>query len=136
MVASIPGAIRTNEGLVVMRKLMNAALIAATLIPASLVATGASAQSRGELWRYRQEIMREQRDLQRAQARGDRWEIRRQQEELHQARAAYRNLIYGRGGYARGDDWRDDRRYDRRDDWRDRDRYGYQRDEWDVRNGF
>jgi GAF domain-containing protein len=125
-----------------MRKLMNAALIAATLIPASLVASGASAQSRGDLWRYRQEIMREERDLQRAQARGNVWEIRRQQAQLHQARAEYRTMIYGRNSqYARGNDWRDDDRYDRRDDrgYRRGDGYqrdGYRRDEWDARHGF
>lgn len=123
-----------------MRKLMNAALIAATLIPGAMIASSASAQSRGELWRYRQDIMREERDLQRAQARGNVWEIRRQQAELHQARLAYRNLIYGRdSAYARGNDWRNDGRYDRydrRDDWRYQGRDGYQRDEWDARNGF
>ncbi|MEH3046071.1 hypothetical protein [Sphingomonas adhaesiva] len=122
-----------------MRKLMTAALIAATLIPASLVASGASAQSRGDLWRYRQDIMREERDLQRARERGNVWDIRRQQAELHQARAAYRQVIYGRGGRDGrwGRDWRDDRGYEGRGyDGRYDDRDGYQRDGWDARHGF
>ncbi|MEH3035098.1 MAG: hypothetical protein PGN23_01195 [Sphingomonas adhaesiva] len=117
-----------------MRKLMTAALIAATLIPGSLAAGAAAAQSRGELWRYRENIMREERDLQRAQARGNVWEIRRQRAELHQARLAYRNLIYGPGSpYARGN-WRDDDRYDRYDRRDDRgygQRDGYVPDAWD-----
>ncbi|MEH3100417.1 hypothetical protein [Sphingomonas adhaesiva] len=117
-----------------MRKLMTAALIAATLIPGSLAAGAAAAQSRGELWRYRENIMREERDLQRAQARGNVWEIRRQRAELHQARLAYRNLIYGPGSpYARGN-WRDDDRYDRYDRRDVRgygQRDGYVPDAWD-----
>lgn len=124
-----------------MRKLMNAALIAATLIPGSLIASSASAQSRGDLHRYRQDIVREERDLRRAQARGNVWEIRRQQAELHQARAAYRTVLYGRPGRDGqwNRDWRDDRRYDRADDRRyDDGRYDdrYDRDGWDARRGF
>ena len=94
-----------------MRKLITAALLAATMFPATAIA-----QSRDELRRDRQDIREERRDLNRAYARGDRRDIREERQDLREARREYR----------------EDRR-DFRDDRRDR-QYG--RNDWqNYRNG-
>ena len=102
-----------------MRKLMTAALIAATLVPGA-----AFAQSRAELYRDRQDIHREQRQLDRAYARGDWRGVREQRGDLRDARREYREDLRDRREWQR--DWR-------RDDWRrwhDANRPLYARGNW------
>lgn len=69
-----------------MRKLIIAALMAATIMPSA-----AMAQSQGELRRDRQDIRQEQREVNRAVHRGEpRHEIRDQQRDVRDARREYR----------------------------------------------
>lgn len=105
-----------------MRKLISAALIAAIALPLS-----AQAQSRGELRRDRQDIRQEQRDLDRAYARGDWRDVRDQRDDLRDARREYR------------EDRRDRRQSWGRDDWRDyrsRNRALYARGGWRAPFGY
>jgi Ni/Co efflux regulator RcnB len=87
-----------------MRKLIFATLLGATLLPGTAIA-----QNR-ELWRDRQDIRQERRDLDRAYAYGDRHDIRDERGDYRDARREYREDVrdYRREGYR---DWR-------RDDWR------------------
>ena len=95
-----------------MRNLMTAALVAAAMLPGT-----AMAQTR-ELWRDRQDIRQEQRDVDRAYARGDWRDVRDERDDLRDARREYREDRR---------DWHDDRHDRRRDDWRD-----WRRDHRDV----
>jgi Ni/Co efflux regulator RcnB len=98
-----------------MRTLITTALLAAMAVPAT-----ASAQSRDELRRDRQDIREEQRDLNQARRWGDRDDVRDQRSDLREARQEYREDLRGRAGDR---DWRDDRtryadgRDGRRGDW-------------------
>ena len=76
-----------------MRKMILAAVAAATLVP-----TFATAQSYGEVRRDQREIRESQRDLQRARRYGDRGDIREARQELREDRREAR------------EDWRDYRR--------------------------
>ena len=76
-----------------MRKLITAALMAATVLPAA----GALAQTR-ELRRDRQYLRQEQRELRDARRYGDRRDVREQREDVREARRELR------------EDWRDYRR--------------------------
>lgn len=100
-----------------MRKLILAALLGATLVPGV-----ATAQTR-ELYRDRQDIREERRDLNRAYRYGDRRDIRDEREDLRDARREYREDLRD----YRRDDWRDYRRvnrdYYRGGNWRSD--YGY-----------
>jgi Ni/Co efflux regulator RcnB len=76
-----------------MRKLITAALMATTVLPAA----GALAQTR-ELRRDRQDLRQEQRELRDARRYGDRRDVREQREDVREARRELR------------EDWRDYRR--------------------------
>ena len=69
-----------------MRKLITAALLAAT----ALMPAAASAQSRGELRRDRQEIREERRELRDAQRYGDRRDVREERRDVREAREELR----------------------------------------------
>jgi Ni/Co efflux regulator RcnB len=84
-----------------MRKLIAAALIAASVVPAAAIA-----QSPAELARDRQDIREQRRDLNRAYVNGDRRDVRDARHDLREARQEYR------------EDARDARRNWGRDDWR------------------
>ena len=106
-----------------MRKIVTAALIAAVAVPAALPAA-ASAQARPypydrELQRDRQDIRREQGQLDRAYARGDWREVRDQRGDVREARREYREDLRDRQ-WGRND-WRG---------WRDRNRTLYARGTW------
>lgn len=79
-----------------------AALIAAVAV-STLAPTAASAQSRGEIRRDRQEVREEQRDLARAYRSGDRDRIRDERDDVRDARREYREDLRDRHHYA---DWR------------------------------
>ncbi len=100
-----------------MRKLILAALMGATLVPGA-----ALAQTR-ELYRDRQDIREERRELNRAYRYGDRREIRDERGDLRDARREYREDYRD----YRRDDWRDYRRtnrdYYRGGNWRSDHRY-------------
>jgi Ni/Co efflux regulator RcnB len=81
-----------------MRKLITAALMIASAIPAV-----ATAQSRGELRRDRQDIREEQRELREARRYGDRGDIREERRDVRGARQEYREDLRDRYGR---DDWR------------------------------
>jgi Ni/Co efflux regulator RcnB len=81
-----------------MRKLITAALMIASAIPAV-----ATAQSRGELRRDRQDIREEQRELRQARRYGDRGDIREERRDVRDARQEYREDLRDRYGR---DDWR------------------------------
>ena len=98
-----------------MGTIMTAALLAATLLPGAAIA-----QSRGDLYRDRQEIREEQRDLDRAYARGDWRDVRHQRADLRDARRDYRDDLRDRRAWHR-DDWRS---------WRDGHRTLYGRGGW------
>ncbi len=76
-----------------MRKMILAAIAAATLVPSF-----ATAQSYGEVRRDQREIRESQRDLQRARRYGDRGDVREARQELREDRREAR------------EDWRDYRR--------------------------
>jgi len=76
-----------------MRKVILAALIAATAFPAA-----AMAQSAGELRRDQREIRREQQDVRQAQRHGSNRDVREQRQDVREARQEYR------------EDWRDYKR--------------------------
>ena len=105
-----------------MRKLILTAVIAATLVPVA-----ATAQSNGELRRDRQDIRKEQRDLQDARRTGDRRDIRDQRGDVRDARQEYREDLRDRN--------RDrDRTWGRNDwhGWRDRNPGFYSRGGWNA----
>jgi Ni/Co efflux regulator RcnB len=89
-----------------MRKIIIAALAAATILPAG----AASAQSAREVRQDQRELQRDRRDVQRARANGDRGDVREARQELREDRREtredwrdYRNshrTVYTRGGYA------------------------------------
>lgn len=79
-----------------MRKIMIAALAAATLTPVA-----AGAQTYGEVRQGQREIQRDRRDLQEARRSGDRGDIREARQELREDRGELR------------EDWRDYRRTNR-----------------------
>lgn len=87
-----------------MRKVIIAGLMAAVIMP-----TAASAQSRGELRRDREEVQEQRNDLRDAERRGDRNDIR---EERHDVREAREELREDRRDQRRGQyqapyrDWR------------------------------
>ncbi|WP_375272918.1 RcnB family protein [Sphingomonas sp.] len=109
-----------------MRTLITTALLAAVTLP-----TAASAQSRAELRRDRQDIRQEQRDLARARRWGDRDDIRDQRGDLREARREYREDLRGRYGdrdrdWGRGD-W---------SAWRQQNRSLYARGNWRAPFGY
>ncbi|ODU20639.1 MAG: hypothetical protein ABS87_09865 [Sphingomonas sp. SCN 67-18] len=77
-----------------MRKLFISALMAATILPA----TGAYAQSHGEVQRSQQELRHQQQQLRDAQRHGDRRDVQRERQDVREARQELR------------EDWRDYRR--------------------------
>jgi Ni/Co efflux regulator RcnB len=105
-----------------MRKLILAALMGATLVPGA-----AMAQNR-ELWRDRQDIREERRDLNQAYRYGDRRDIRDERDDYRDARREYREDVRD---YRRDDrgryDWQNHRRYNhdlyRGGGWRSEHRY-------------
>jgi Ni/Co efflux regulator RcnB len=101
-----------------MRKLILTALLAATLVPVA-----ANAQSNAELHRDRQDIRKEQRDLQDARRTGDRREIRDQRGDVRDARQEYREDLRDRDRAWGRDDWRG---------WRDRNPNRYARGTWNA----
>ncbi|CAN5212208.1 hypothetical protein BH09PSE3_BH09PSE3_02790 [soil metagenome] len=86
-----------------MRKIMVAALMAATILPSAAMAQN------GELRRDRQDVRQEQRDVQRARQSGDPRAVHQERRELQGARQELREDRR---------DVRNDRREWRRDDWR------------------
>ncbi len=106
-----------------MKKFTTALLLAAVALPAVAAPSVASAQSRQELRRDRQDIRHEQRQLQDAYRRGDRRDIRDERRDVREAHREYR------------EDLRDRDRAWGRDDWRShRDRYRslYARGSWNA----
>jgi len=92
-----------------MRKLITTALIAAAALPAM-----ASAQSNRELARDRQDIRQEQRQLDRARARGDVRGIRENRADLRDARREYREDFNDRRYRWGANDWAGYRNYNPR----------------------
>lgn len=88
-----------------MRKTILAGLLAATLAPVAAQAQ-ISPSERRELYRDRQDVREERRDLNRAYRNGDPREIRKEQRDVRDAKREYR------------EDYRDARRDWGRDDWR------------------
>jgi Ni/Co efflux regulator RcnB len=86
-----------------MRKLILAALMGATLVP------GAALAQNRELWRDRQDIREERRDLDRAYRSGDPRAIRDERDDYRDARREYRE---DRRDYGYND-WQSHRRYNR-----------------------
>ena len=92
-----------------MRRIIIAALAAATAISPVVIPTAASAQSRGEVRRDSREIRQDRRDLQRARAYGDRGDVRGARRELREDRQERREdwrdyrqthrTVYTRGAY-------------------------------------
>jgi Ni/Co efflux regulator RcnB len=99
-----------------MRKLITAALLAATAIPAV-----ASAQSDAELHRDRRDIRQEQRQLDDARAHGDRRDVRDERRDVRDARQDYRGDLRDRDRRWADNDWRD---------WRGRNRALYAGGAW------
>lgn len=104
-----------------MKKIISAALLAAVAMPALAIPTAASAQSRGELRRDRQDIREEQRDLNRAYRSGDPRRIREQRRDVREARREYREDVQDRNRRWGDNDWRD---------YRGRNRSVYARGNW------
>lgn len=103
-----------------MRKLIVAALLAATLTPAA-----AQAQSDAELRRDRRDVREQRRELHRAERTGDRHDVREERADVRDARHEYREDVRDRAGdrdraWGR-DDWRG---------WRDRNPGFYGRGTW------
>jgi len=80
-----------------MRKLIIAGLMAATMMPAA-----ASAQSRGEIRRDRQDVREEKRELRDAQRYGTRRDVREERGELRDARRELREDRQDRRQHRRG----------------------------------
>ncbi len=78
------------------------ALLLTAIAASALTPTVASAQSRGELRRDRQDIREEQRDLGRAYRSGNPERIRDERDDVRDARQEYREDLRDR----RHDDWR------------------------------
>lgn len=106
-----------------MRKLISAALLAATAL-SPLLPAAAQAQSRAELRRDREDIREERRELDRAYRRGDPRDIREERRDLRDARREYRDDLRDRDRDRWGrDDWRG---------YRDRNRAVYARGGWQA----
>lgn len=84
-----------------MRKIVFGLLAAAAIVPA----TSATAQSRWEVERSRDDVREERREYRDAQRYGDRRDIREERREYQDARREYRRDLR---------DWREARYYDRR----------------------
>lgn len=81
-----------------MRKMIMAALAAATLVPAVAVPVAAQAQSAQEVRESQRELRRDRQDLRQAQRRGDRQDVREARHDVRESRQELR------------EDWRDYRR--------------------------
>lgn len=110
-----------------MKKFVTAALLAAVALPAVALPTAASAQSREELRRDRQDIRHEERQLQDAYRRGDRRDIRDERRDVREAHREYREDLRDRDRSWGNDDWRH---------WRDRNRGLYSRGSWRAPFGY
>lgn len=97
-----------------MRKIVTAALLAAVALPTVALPTAASAQSRQELRRDRQDIRQEQRELRDAYRRGDRRDIRDERRDVREARQEFREDLRDRDRNWGRDDWRGYRNANRR----------------------
>lgn len=106
-----------------MKKIITAALLAAVAMPAVALPTAASAQSRGELRRDRQDIREEQRELNRAYRNGDRRDIREERRDVREAQREYREDLRDRNRRWGDNDWRD---------YRARNRGVYARGHWNA----
>jgi Ni/Co efflux regulator RcnB len=106
-----------------MKKLVTAALLAAAAMPATLLPSAASAQSREELRRDRQDIRQEQRDLNRAYRSGDPRRIRDEHRDVREARQEYREDLRDRDRRWGNDDWRG---------WRNQNRAAFARGSWSA----
>jgi Ni/Co efflux regulator RcnB len=104
-----------------MRKLVTAALLAAVAMPAAVLPSAASAQSRQELRRDRQDIREEQRELNRAYRSGNPNRIREERRDVRDARREYREDLQDRNRRWGDNDWRD---------YRGRNRALYARGNW------
>lgn len=110
-----------------MKKIVTAALLAAVAVPATLLPAAASAQSRSELRRDRQDIREERRELERAYRRGDRGDIRDERRDLREAHQEYREDLRDRNRRWGDNDWRD---------YRSRNRAIYARGSWRAPFGY
>lgn len=97
-----------------MKKFITAALMAAVAVPAIALPTAASAQSRSELRRDRQDIREERRELRQAERRGDPRQIREERRDVRGARQEYREDLRDRNRNWGNDDWRSYRSQNRR----------------------
>lgn len=92
-----------------MRRMLTTLLLGAVALPAA-----AQAQSARELQRDRADIRQEQRELQRAQQRGDWRDVREQRGDVREARREYREDFNDRRHRWGANDWQNYRNYNRR----------------------
>lgn len=95
-----------------MKKSMIIALMAAVAAP-TMMPAAAQAQPRHELRHDRQEIRREQRDVEHARRYGTREDVRRERHDVREARRDYRHDRAEHAREWRHDDWRRYREQDR-----------------------
>ncbi len=106
-----------------MRKLILTLLMTAVAVPTMAIPTAASAQSRGEIRRDRQDVREEQRELRDARRYGDRRDIREERRDVREARQELREDLRDRNRRFGNDDWRG---------YRDRNRGAFARGNWNA----